>query len=1420
MDRYLSAQGTGYKLSYTSACVAGGGGVAACNTSWNSLVNLGHQELDSLKVGSFKFSNVDDLYYKTTSNLPINIVGMTFGLSGVNFPLTFKYSRPDTVLRFPLAYNNQDSCLSSYAIDLTSLGINFVYKVSAKRVNTVEGWGSLTTPYKSYASTLKLKTLIYSYDTLFYNSSTIPVPATTSVTYSWFEASNQRSVLQVDGNVTANGIAYSNIEYLDTIRCLTPRAQFTPDPLVPYLDQSTGTASVSFNNSSDNSNLYSWNFGDSAGGTLDTSHVANPSHTYTGSGVYSVTLIACNGVCSPLRCDTFTEPLSIFDSTNTQSSYTYTPLEPCIGDTVKFANTSLNANSYKWNLGDNTTSVLKNPKKAYTASGTYVVQLIAIGSVKSDTSYQSVIVSTAPVATISPSGNISICSTDSVILTGSGGDYYQWSNGRVSTSITVKASGTYTVTAYNNCGNAASAPVVVTVTSGIVPTIAITDSPTNVLCPGSAVSFRAAVTNGGSTPTYQWKKNGVNVSSSITYSYSGFSNGDSVWCILTSNAGCGGTTTVSSNVIKVTVKANSVSSVSQSICQGSSYSFGGVNLTLAGTYRDTLTSSNGCDSIITLTLTVKPNSASARSQSICQGSSYSFGGVNLTSAGTYRDSLTSSNGCDSIITLTLVVKPNSASSRSQSICQGSSYSFGGVNLTSAGTYRDTLTSSNGCDSIITLTLTVKPNSASSRSQSICQGSSYSFNGVALTTAGTYRDTLTSSNGCDSIITLTLTVKPNSASSRSQSICQGSSYSFNGVALTTAGTYRDTLTSSNGCDSMITLTLTVKPNSASSISQSICQGSSYSFGGVNLTSAGTYRDTLTSSNGCDSIITLTLTVKSILRVNDTVSLCNGSSYLFNGVNLTTAGTYRDTLTGANGCDSITMLNLSFHSFASSSFSASICPGSSYLFSGSHLTVAGTYTDTLTAAAGCDSIVTLHLTVGTNSYHSIADTICQGSRFLFNGVSISAAGTYTDTLSSAAGCDSIVTLTVVVRPNSASSLSQSICPGSSYMFHGASLSVAGTYRDTLASASGCDSVITLTLSVKPNSTGSVSQYICQGSSYSFHGVSLTTAGIYRDTLNAANGCDSIVTLTLTVSPNTSSTITATACTGSSYLFHGVGLTVSGTYTDTLSSANGCDSVVTLHLTFSSFTTGAVSGFICPGSSYLFNGQSLNATGIYIDTLTGTGGCDSIATLTLTVGAVHSTLITYGICPGSSYSFGGVALTAAGAYRDTLTAVTGCDSIVTLDLNINAKPNPVITQAGTDTLHTGIYTSYQWLKSGIGITGAVSSSIVVSQNGNYQVLVSDSNGCRDTSVVFAFVNTGLATITDDHISLYPNPNNGSFILESQNDVGKYIVISDMVGRVISESMIASGRQPIEMSDISGGAYVLSIKGTSDVIRFTVTP
>ena len=147
---------------------------------------------------------------------------------------------------------------------------------------------------------------------------------------------------------------------------------------------------------------------------------------------------------------------------------------------------------------------------------------------------------------------------------------------------------------------------------------------------------------------------------------------------------------------------------------------------------------------------------------------------------------------------------------------------------------------------------------------------------------------------------------------------------------------------------------------------------------------------------------------------------------------------------------------------------------------------------------------------------SQSICAGENYVFNSRTLTQSGTYRDTLNGVNTCDSIVTLQLTVNPVSHTYLRDSVCQGYTFNLNGRILDTTGVYLDTLTATTSCDSIVTLNLTIKKHSLVNASTAICQGETYSFHGNGLTQAGVYRDTLVAVNGCDSITTLSLVVLP----------------------------------------------------------------------------------------------------------------------------------------------------------------------------------------------------------------------------------------------------------------------------------------------------------------
>ncbi|MEZ5647519.1 MAG: hypothetical protein R3E60_00825 [Alphaproteobacteria bacterium] len=237
------------------------------------------------------------------------------------------------------------------------------------------------------------------------------------------------------------------------------------------------------------------------------------------------------------------------------------------------------------------------------------------------------------------------------------------------------------------------------------------------------------------------------------------------------------------------------------------------------------------------------------SATICKGSGYTFNGMDLTEPGEYQALLVSESGCDSIVTLTLNVLLVSETTIEAAVCAGNSYEFNGEQLTESGEFTAVLTNASGCDSTITLTLTVLPVSETTLGATICAGEGYVFNGAIFTESGEYTAVLTNETGCDSTVTLVLTVLPASETALEAVVCNGETYEFNGELLAESGEYTAVLTNAAGCDSStITLTLTVLPAFETQLEAAVCAGETYEFNGEPLTESGEYMAVLTSAAG--------------------------------------------------------------------------------------------------------------------------------------------------------------------------------------------------------------------------------------------------------------------------------------------------------------------------------------------------------------------------------------------------------------------------------------------------------------------------------------------------------------------------------------------------------------------------------------------
>jgi hypothetical protein len=877
------------------------------------------------------------------------------------------------------------------------------------------------------------------------------------------------------------------------------------------------------------------------------------------------------------------------------------------------------------------------------------------------------------------------------------------------------------------------------------------------------------------------------------------------------------------SVVTMTLTVNPTFAVTdaQTICESElPYTWNNVVFNAAGTQNATLQTVNGCDSVVTMTLTVNPTFAVTDAQTICESElPYTWNNVVFNAAGTQNATLQTVNGCDSVVTMTLTVNPTYAVTDAQTICESElPYTWNNVVFNAAGTQNATLQTVNGCDSVVTMTLTVNPTYAVTDAQTICESElPYTWNNVVFNAAGTQSATLQTVNGCDSVVTMTLTVNPTYAVTDAQTICESElPYTWNNVVFDAAGTQSATLQTVNGCDSVVTMTLTVNPTFAVTDAQTICQSElPYTWNGVVFNAAGTQNVTLEAANGCDSVVTMTLSVNPTYTVTDVRSICPSElPYTWNDLVFNSAGSQNVTLQTVNGCDSTVIMILTVNQTHVTTDSRTICENElPYTWNGVTFNAAGMNSATLQDVNGCDSTVIMTLLV--NPAYAVTETmsICESELpYTWNGVTFTAAGTQILNLQTVNGCDSIVTMTLTTLPTYSVTDIKSVCPSElPYTWNEVIFNTAGTQTVTLQTVNGCDSVVTMLLTVNQTHVTTDSQTICESElPYEWNGITFNAAGVNTATLQDANGCDSTVIMTLLVNPAYSVNVSMSICESElPYTWNGVVFNTADTHTLNLQTVNGCDSVITMTLT--TLPTYAVTDnqTICESElPYTWNGITFTESGTQTVTLQTTNGCDSVVTMVLTVNNSVTEMVEVTAC--DSYEWNGTSYTESGDYTQTFTAANGCDSVVTLHLIINESVTVeyYLTINESDLPYTYGDTTFE--------PGSV-------ETGDYTFYLTTEAGCDSIIILHLTVLTGI----DDHsmsatVKVFPNPttDNINLQLSMDNEPSGIVEIQvyDIYGKRLEMLEIPHETpmltKQIDMSRYASGVYFIKLVTNDNVL------
>ena len=473
---------------------------------------------------------------------------------------------------------------------------------------------------------------------------------------------------------------------------------------------------------------------------------------------------------------------------------------------------------------------------------------------------------------------------------------------------------------------------------------------------------------------------------------------------------------------------------------------------------------------------------------------------------------------------------------------------------------------------------------------ICQGQSYTLFDTTISEPGTYiRDSAYHHR------TLMLSVNPTSDTVITRSVKEALfPYSFAGISFSAA--VADTsiiLANSHNCDSTIHFTLIPLPNSLTTVDSSVCQNLlPLVWNGITFSHSDTLSVTIVdaASNGADSIVTMQLHVKPTYQSFDTIALCdNQFPYIWNDTVITPTGNAQFSVLrsqfSVQGCDSLLHLTLFVNPTYDTTYLDTICDNQfPYTWNDTTITSTGTaqlsVLRSLFSAQGCDSILRLNLIVNPTYNTTYYDTICDNQfPYSWNDTILNPTGTaqfsVLSSQFSAQGCDSILHLVLNVNPTYQSLDTTILCDNQfPYPWLDTIINYDGTAQFSVLSsqfsAQGCDSLLHLTLFVNPTYDTTYFDTLCDNHfPYPWLDTIITYDGtaqlsVLRSQFSV-QGCDSIQRLQLTVHPTQRLYDHATVCNGAPYTWIDGNTYTQSTYDPYVALTNiyGCDSIVHLVL-----------------------------------------------------------------------------------------------------------------------------------------------------------------------------------------------------------------------------------------------------------------
>ena len=380
-----------------------------------------------------------------------------------------------------------------------------------------------------------------------------------------------------------------------------------------------------------------------------------------------------------------------------------------------------------------------------------------------------------------------------------------------------------------------------------------------------------------------------------------------------------------------------------------------------------------------------------------------------------------------------------------------------------------MTNQYGCDSIVYLDLTINYSSSSIDEITSCDSYTWIDGNTYSSSNNTATHVVTNEEGCDSTITLDLTINYSTFGTDVQVACDSFEWIDGNTYYQSNNSATTTLENSQGCDSLVTLDLIINNTEYKTDVIVACDSYTWIDGNTYYSDNNTAQFTATNRHGCDSIVSLDLTISYYDEITETIVACDSFTWINNVTYYSSNNSDSVVFQNEEQCDSIVKLDLTINYSNSGTDVITSCDSYTWIDANTYSQSNSTAQHILTNAAGCDSVVTLDLTINYSSIGTDVITACNSFTWIDGNTYSQSNNSAQHTLTNQQGCDSVVTLDLTINYSNTGVDVINACDDYTWIDGNTYYSSNTTATHTLTNVDGCDSIVSLDLTINYSEEG---------------------------------------------------------------------------------------------------------------------------------------------------------------------------------------------------------------------------------------------------------------------------------------------------------------------------------------------------------------